>query len=186
MFKYAIIFLLFCKVIEINTENSETSMILCETKMSDKCLDETLTNFIESVDNPMKDFVKSIKGKMIEDNNRQVHYFPETKTFKMFKNSTKIKDKETSIKCFNKDTVIKIVKASVSNVDKTKCLEMNSHLRTKSIDCTERINTTILATRMCNDKNQCTFSIDREFANLCECSPQKYLNLTYKCVLRNF
>jgi len=84
------------------------------------------------------------------------------------------------IRCDDKNLIINVIKAEVSNNDKSIC---KSDLDlTNSVECTDKIFSTILATKACNGKNQCDISIDDTFGFVCECSLQKYLDITYKCV----
>jgi len=91
----------------------------------------------------------------------------------------KLNDKRI-IECTDKNLMINVIKAEISNKDKSMC---NTDLDlTNSVNCTEKIFSTILATKACNGKNKCDISIDDTFGIVCECSLQKYLDITYKCV----
>lgn len=150
MLKYAVCLLVFCLAVSADTTDSETNISFCQTSLSEKCLDGNLRH-TRSIDHPISEF----------------------------KNALNIESNSSTIQCADKSLVLNIVKASVSNLDRSKCSGLD---QVKTIECTDRIMTTILASRMCNGKNVCTFSVDNDFASLCECTPQKYLDLTYTCV----
>jgi len=150
MLKYAVCLLVFCLAVSAYTTDSEINISFCQTSLLEKCLDGNLRH-TRSIDHPISEF----------------------------KNALNIESNSFTIQCADKSLVLNIVKASVSNLDRSKCSGLD---QVKTIECTDRIMTTILASRMCNGKNVCTFSVDKDFASLCECTPQKYLDLTYTCV----
>ncbi len=106
--------------------DNKKSISLCEIETPDQCLvkQNTVDNFFESI---QIKFINEITSfyKWASDSNEQ---------------------KENFIQCSDKNLVIDVVSAAVSNVDKTKCL--TNPLLTKNADCTEKTLTSVLASKM--------------------------------------
>lgn len=91
---------------------------------------------------------------------------------------------ERLIKCNNPTETIKIVKADMSNSDKNKCPASNTTVDTNKNDCeSTRIQSTELAQQLCDNKNECRISLDKNgFEDICKCFTQKYLEVSYMCI----
>jgi len=85
---------------------------------------------------------------------------------------------EEFLKCDNESHVINVVKASMSN--KNSMCGATENLNSK--ECDEKILPFILANKLCTGKNKCDLSIKKNFGKICECSTQKYLEITFSCV----
>jgi len=92
----------------------------------------------------------------------------------------------TKIKCGDSQR-IQVIKADVTNADLTVCPASNLNVDPEQSACSSnRIQSTELAQKLCNDKNECNLSLDHDgFEAICGCSTQKYLDLIYMCVSQN-
>jgi len=138
------------------TDENQWSKIFCENQLPDKCSPRT----VRSIISPFTDLIENLENKLLA------------------KKKILVQDKEAVINCQN-DLVIQIVKASISNVDKTKCA-LNGMV-TKEKPCTDIIMTTLLTQKLCNGKTECQLTVGKYYSSFCECSIQKYLDITYKC-----
>jgi len=139
-------------VINAKVIEKERNQIICEEEAHEKCLNKRT---LRSIEKPITTLLESVENKLIADS-------------------------DNVIQCENKDLVINIIKASVSNTDRTRCSK-NEGL-TKGENCTDSILTTIITTRLCNGNNNCTIRMNEDFSDVCECSDQKYIDIRFKCV----
>jgi len=101
-----------------------------------------------------------------------------TETAQTAKNSEQ--SNQDTIECSDKDQVINVLSATISNLDKSKCEKLDS-TPTEAKSCNDRILSTILASKMCNGLKKCELSVDKVFGVVCKCSVQKFLEITYTC-----
>jgi len=88
-----------------------------------------------SINSPISNFIDSLKNKLVNEFSSIYNWA-----------SDSTEQKENFIQCSDKDLVIEIVSATVSNVDKTKC-PSNRQL-TNNADCTEKALSSLLAAKM--------------------------------------
>jgi len=67
-----------------------------------------------------------------------------------------------------------------SNMDKA-TREMVADLNES---CDENVNTMINTIKMCDGRNQCQINVDQNFTGICDCTQNKYLDITFSCVDR--
>jgi len=48
--------------------------------------------------------------------------------------------------------------------------------------CDEKVNTMINTVKMCDGKNQCQINVDANFTGICDCTQNKYVDITFTCV----
>lgn len=148
-------------LVNIVVSKEATTVTFCEKNLSEQCLIKITKR---SIDQPI------------------------TSMLEYQEKSMEITPKVWSIQC-DSDLVLDISKATISNVDKSKCPAQMSneqdHFETiiSSGNCTDSLQTKILVSNLCNGKNQCKISLETgKFSKLCECSTEKYLSVSYTCI----
>jgi hypothetical protein len=48
--------------------------------------------------------------------------------------------------------------------------------------CDEKVNTMINTVKMCDGKNQCQINVDANYTGICDCTQNKYVDITFTCV----
>lgn len=89
----------------------------------------------------------------------------------------------TKLQCTAANTRLHIVDALLSNVDdKCTALPGQQHHDGDEQKCHETTLAAQLVIQKCENQASCLLSVDHDFARVCPCATQKYLDVTYTCV----
>jgi len=158
----------------------------CDESISSECLaqqkESHLQRLTRSIEQPISALWEKIKWSANDEDepaNQQ-----EKENAKSEQQKEALCKSEKLIKCSDESQKIKIIKADMSNSDKNRCPASNVTVdEVKNVCQSTRIQSTELAQKLCDDKNECRLSLDMDgFENVCECASQKYLELTYLCI----
>lgn len=96
----------------------------------------------------------------------------------------------TKLKC-DENRKLKIINARLTTDNyKTLCESTLKHTDEKTQDmladlndlCDENVKTLGKTVRKCDNQNECQINIDTDYSGICDCTQQKYLEVTFTCV----
>lgn len=98
--------------------------------------------------------------------------------------NTLFDNKKTNVISCKGDKVLQITKGVLINNNKynLKCgISENERLPILNETCYETIKTTELTGKLCDGKNTCEVDIESYLTGICDCTQDKYLDVTYTC-----
>lgn len=95
----------------------------------------------------------------------------------------------TTLRC-NDNKMLKIISARLTGQNYQDQCERETQMDKATSEmvadlnesCDEKVNTMINTVKLCDGKNQCQINVDTNYTGICDCTQNKYVDITFTCV----